>query len=114
MEPVPSFFHFYLQVAARFPQLLFQSALEVEGILMGVAFFILLANRPLGKRLLHWEGISAKWALIPVAALFLVAILRANHASFLDQGASFSRALHEAESETETLRRGLSHYRDSY
>ena len=43
----------------------------VEGVIAVAFFLVLLFNRPLGTRLLLWEGgISPLWALCPIVLLF--------------------------------------------
>jgi len=75
------FLRYWGTVLASVPGLLIDKA--VSRVLAGiglVALIVLAFNRPLGEKIMSWEGISPWWAIVPMIVLFLYGLMRAIHA----------------------------------
>lgn len=88
-------FHFAL--FRLFPKL-FSSALDIgKALIAAPFFFILLFNEELGKKLMNWEaGINRLWSLVPIGAVFLHLLLKANYNRFLAEAGVLKQFYDEA------------------
>ena len=52
---------FYLDVLWRTRKAIIPAVLTVRGLVLAGAFVLMVLNRPIGKKIADWEGISAWW-----------------------------------------------------
>ena len=78
-----TFGRFYWSLVCRIPALIFSATARVGTLSVMVVFIIVVLNRQWARFVMqNWMGFSPWWALIPVGALFIWALLKANFEKF--------------------------------
>ena len=88
---------FYMDLLKQLPSIIWKGFSDVKGLVATAAFILLMFNRPLARRVANWEGISMKWAIVPIGTLILFSILKWNYEKYDQIRVDLAKARTEGE-----------------
>jgi len=89
---------YYRNLLNKLPELSWSALEKGLAIVGAIVFIVLCFNKPLGKKMLDWDGISPFWAFVPIGLAFFYYLAKATIREFskLDKAnAELAAQMHE-------------------